>query len=555
MAAGCPAPDQEQAGLGGSGPVPGGLSPDGWPVRVPGRTVLTTGGAPAATAGSAALIGRAPAMPTRPWPRHMLPAADWRELADSLRHDPIALLALWADISHVHALFLVDDARPVLASVAVEAGAVEAGAVQAGAVEAGAYPALSPARPGAAWFERAIRDLWGHEAAGGVDARPWLDHGRWPQRRPMSPRPAPAEAPEPPEFLGETSDDTHQLPLGPVGGAAAGLDGAAHLRLTMEGDTVLRAEALGGYGHRGVMAAMRGRTPQAAAPLAARLAADSTVAHSAAFARTAEAALAVQVPPRAEAIRAAALELERAAGLLGALEAIADAVAAPCASGFGVLRERMLRGCDAAFGQRLMLDIVVPGGVSADPAPGGVTSLRRTLDHVAAALPGLERRCDGLLRRAEGVGVVPARLAALLGAGGIAGRASGRDFDARRLFGPAPAPAVLHAGDAAARIRLRLRELPASLDIAAGLLDRLPAGEVASMLPAASGEGVGVAEGARGECWAWLALDAGTVAGVFLRDPGWAVWPLLEGALRGEHAESVPLIARSLGCTMTGMDL
>jgi len=539
VAAGCATPGQERPEPTAPGPVQS-ARPGRRPARASVGAALTVPGAADAKAGSATLIGGASALPARPWPRHVLSTPDWRTLTDSLRHDPLELLALWADTSHVHALFLAGEAQPVLASVAVEAGA---------------YPALSPVRPGAAWFERAIRDLWGHEAAGGVDARPWLDHGRWPQHRPMSLRPTPAEAPEPPEFLGESADDTHQVPFGPVGGASAGLDGVGHLRLTVAGDTVLRAEALGGYGHRGVMVAMRGRTPRAAAPLAARLASDSAVAHAAAFARAAEAALAVEVPPRAEAIRAAALELERVAGLLGALERIADTVAAPCASGFGMLRELMLRGCDAAFGQRLMLDAVVPGGVSMDLMPDGVAPLRRTLDHVAAALPELERRCEGLLRRAEGRGVVPACLVALLGAGGVAGRASGRGFDARRLFGPAPTPGVLQAGDAAARIRLRLHELPDSLDMAADLLDALPAGEVAGVLPVASGEGLGVAEGTRGDCWAWLVLDAGTVAGVFLRDPGWAVWPLLEAALREEQMEAVPLIARSLGCMVAGMDL
>ena len=487
---------------------------------------------------AAALLERSPSLPARPWPRHLLPAADWQRLADTLHHDPLSLLALWADTAHVHALFL--DARPVLASVAVEAGA---------------YPALSPARPGAAWFERAIHDLWGHEAADGTDARPWLDHGRWPQHRPMSLRPSPAEAPEPPEFLGDPPDGTHQVPAGPVGGGTFGLDGAAHLRLTVSGDTVLRAEALCGYGHRGVLVALRGRTPQAAAPLAARLAADAAVAHAAAFARAVEAALGVPPPPRAAAIRSAVLELERIAGLLGALQRIADTVAAPCASGFGVLREHVLRACDAAFASRLMLDVVVPGGLAADPASAGLDALRTTLDQVAAALPELVRRCDGLLRRGEGLGVVPPRTAALLAAGGPAGRASGRGFDARLLFGPAPAPVISQAGDTAARIRLRLHELAGSLDLAADLLDHLPPGPIAVPLPRADGEGLGAAESARGDCWAWLALDGGTLASVFLRDPGWAAWPLLETALRGERLESVALIARSLDCTAAGMDL
>lgn len=493
-----------------------------------------------ATDTAATLLAQSPSLPARPWPRRLLTAPAWRALADALHHDPLALLALWADASHVHALFLADAQEPVLASVAVDAGA---------------YPALSPARPGAAWFERAIRDLWGHEPTGGTDARPWLDHGRWPNHHPMSPSPAPAEAPEPPEFLGEPADGTHQVPLGPVGADRWGLDGAAHLRLTVSGDTVLRAEALGGYGHRGILAAMAGRTPQSAAPLAARLASDAGVAHAAAFARAVEAAVGTQPPPRAEAVRAAAGELERVAGLLGALHRIADAAGAPCASGFGLLRERVLRGCGLAFGQRLMLDAVVPGGLSADPAPAGLSALRATLDQAAAALPELVRRCDGLLRRAEGLGVVTPRTATLLGAGGVPGRASGRGFDARLLFGPAPAPTVSHAGDAAARVRLRLHELAGSLDAAADLLDTLPAGPIAAPLPQADGEGLGAAESARGDCWAWLSLAGGTIAGVFLRDPAWAAWPLLETALRGERLESVPLIARSLDCAMAGMDL
>ena len=488
----------------------------------------------------AAPLERASVLPARPWPRHLLTAADWQTLADGLRHDPLPLLGLWADTSHVHALFLTAATQPTLASVAVETGA---------------YPSLSSVCPGAVWYERAIRDLWGHEATNGVDTRPWLDHGRWPQHHPMSLRPTPAEAPQPPELLGEAADGTHQLPIGPVGGERHGLDGPAHLRLTMSGDTVLRAESLGGYGHRGVMVAMRGRTPGAAAPLAARLASDAAVAHAAAFARAIEAALEVQVPPRAEAVRAMTLELERVAGLLGTLQRIADTVSAPCASGFGLLRERMLRACDAAFGQRLMLDTVMPGGVSAEPAPAGLAGLRAMLDHVAAALPDLVRRCDGLLRHAEGLGVVPPRTAALLAAGGPVGRASGRGFDARLLFGPAPAPGASHAGDTAARIRLRLRELAGSLDVAADLLDTLPAGPIAATLPTASGEGLGAAESARGDCWAWLVLDGGTLASVFLRDPAWAAWPLLETALRGERLDSVPLIARSLDCTMSGMDL
>ncbi len=504
------------------------------------------------------LVRAAPALPARPWPRHLLPAAGWRALVESLAADPIELLALWADTAHVHALLLHDLAEPVLASVAVEEGR---------------YPALSPSRPGAAWFERMIRDLWGFEAIGGMDGRPWLDHGRWPRRRPMSVRPLPAGgAPQPPEFraveasvprqtgtaglvgglVADGACEAHQVPFGPVGAAQAGLEGPAHLRVAVRGETIVQAEVLLGYGHRGVMVQMRGKPLPAAMRLAARLA-GTPVAHAAAFGRAAEAALGVAPPPRGAALRALALELERVAVHFGELEAVAAGVGAPCATAFGVARETVLRACDAAFGQRLMLDVVVPGG-AIDLLPNGPGVLRATLGRLQAGLPSLVRRCDGLLRRAAGRGVVSARQASQLGAGGVPGRASGRGFDARLLSG-AVAPASREAGDAAARIGLRLEEVSASLDLAAALLAGMPAGALACVLPAAGGEGLGVAEGARGDCWAWLSLDAGLVASVFLRDPGWALWPLLEEALRGEPMEAVGLIARSMGCEAAGVDL
>ena len=39
-------------------------------------------------------------------------------------------------------------------------------------------------------------------------------------------------------------------------------------------------------------------------------------------------------------------------------------------------------------------------------------------------------------------------------------------------------------------------------------------------------EGIGVAEGFRGDIWHWISLDGGLIAGAFLRDPSWLQWPL-----------------------------
>ena len=134
-------------------------------------------------------------------------------------------------------------------------------------VEDGGYPALSPARPAAAWFERMVHDLWGHTAIGGTDQRPWLDHGHWPISAPLALRPGPPGRSEAPEFLFPAELD--QLPLGPVRG---GIEPAAHLRLGIRGETIVRLEARLGYTHKGTLTLMRGKSPRAAARFAARLA-------------------------------------------------------------------------------------------------------------------------------------------------------------------------------------------------------------------------------------------------------------------------------------------
>ena len=75
------------------------------------------------------------------------------------------------------------------------------------------------------------------------------------------------------------------LPLGPVWGR---LDEAAHLRLSLDGPAIRRAESLLGFTHKGTLALMRGKSPRTAARFAARLSGDATVAHSVAFAQAAE---------------------------------------------------------------------------------------------------------------------------------------------------------------------------------------------------------------------------------------------------------------------------
>lgn len=456
------------------------------------------------------LIRSGIAEPCRPWPRFSLTPEAWSALVAALAQGPgPGLLGLWADTQQVHALFR-DGVGAVAASVAVEGGR---------------YPALSPARPVASRPERMIRDLWGHVASGG-DERTWVDHGRWPMAQPLSPRPGlPGGAVEPPQFPAADDPGVTQVPLGPVHGL---IEEPAHLRLVTHGDTVLRSEARLGYAHKGILALMRGKSPRAAARFVARLAAEATVAHSVAFARAAEAALDTPAPPRAAALRAVMLEQEHIAGHLDDLARLADAAGmAPLHAALGEQREVLLRAADRAFGHRLMMDVVVPGGLAADIAADGVTALRDAADAVAVAMTPLRRRLDRLLGRLDGLGRITVTE-------GVPDRV---------------------AGDAAARCEAHAAVAAFGLDRLQAALEELPDGPISAVLPAASGEGLNGASSQRGTVWHWLRLDHGQIAACFPCDPGWLLWPLAETAMVGESVEEASMICLSFGLPCAALDL
>jgi Ni,Fe-hydrogenase III large subunit len=494
-----------------------------------------------------AILVRGTAMPCRPWPRTLLEPADFQALAG----DPtLDLLSLFAEVGDVHAAYLD--------TVSGEAFLASARARDR------RYPALSPLRPSAVLFERMIHDLWGLSAEGAVDSRPWLDHGSWGQVAPMTRQPAGLIAPAPPmEFLPIEGQGWHQIPVGPI---HAGIIEPGHFRFTVQGEMVVRLEARLGYTHKGTLLLMQGKSPRTAARFAARLSGDTTVAHALAFALAAEAATGSAAPPRAIALRAVMLELERVANHLNDIGFLCNdaAFAFPHAE-TGRLREGLLRANHAAFGHRLMMDRVIPGGLGPDLAPGGEAVLLSALGEISAAWPGLARIIEdhaSLQDRLVGTGVLAPELAARFAAGGFVGRASGRGFDARRALPHAPydllAPAtpLFTEGDVDARLRVRQAELLESLRLLRHLLASLPDGPVHAPLQPGGGEGVGIVEGFRGEIVTWMALDdGGLIRAVFPRDPSWLQWPLLEAAVMGNIVADFPLCNKSFNCSYSGVDL
>jgi Ni,Fe-hydrogenase III large subunit len=485
----------------------------------------------------------------RTWARREVDTKGWVAEAEALRRGAGELVALFGDTDCVH-MAVREDAGARLLTVPVSAGR---------------YPSVGARHAPAIRLERAIRDLFGYEPEGLSDQRPWLDHGAWPLAAPLSGRSLKPKRLGEYRFLPAEGEGLHQIPVGPV---HAGIIEPGHFRFTANGETVVRLEERLGYVHKGIEWLLRGASLERAATLIGRVSGDSTVAYAYALAHAAEAALGVTPPPRAVYLRALMAELERIANHLGDFGAVCnDATFVLIHAHCGVLREEVLAACDAAFGHRLMRDCIVPGGVAADLSADAAHRLRALAEAIPPRFEELVRIYDdtpSLQDRTVTTGFVSADLVRRFAAGGYVGRASGRDFDARRDLAYPPYDQlgievpVLEASDVDARVRIRLAEIGESLKLVRRILEGLPAGAIRAPVEAAKHEreGVGVVEGFRGDVFVYLRLAAdGMVARCHPRDPSWFQWPLLEMAIKDNIVADFPLCNKSFNCSYSGHDL
>ncbi len=469
------------------------------------------------------------------WTRSIVHPEAWQQTAQQLQSGERSLLSLWGEPGFAH-----------MAVIEMRTGECDVLSI---ACEANGFPSIGRLHPPAIRLERAMRDLTGLEPDGLPDTRPWLHHsGLY-------------------RFLPVEGESLHQIPVGPV---HAGIIEPGHFRFTANGETVVRLEERLGYAHKGIGALMAGAPIERAAALAGRVSGDSTVAFALAFARAVEGALAVDVPPRAVWLRALAAELERLANHFGDIGAVCnDAAFSIMHAHCGLLRERVLRTAHACFGHRLMMDRVIPGGMQCDLPGDGEGFVLALLALARKHFPDLVdvyENTASLKDRTVGTGILSPALAQQFAAGGYIGRASGRNFDARRSPGYTPYDKlnfevpVVQAGDVNARLWIRIREVEQSLGLIEEIVGQLPSGSICAPVStgaaAAPREGVALVEGFRGDIFAWIRIGPdGNVERCHLRDPSWFQWPLLEAAIEGNIVADFPLCNKSFNCSYAGHDL
>lgn len=468
----------------------------------------------------------------QPVPRVLVHPETWSRAIERLAAGALTLLSVWADGTDIH-MAVLDPANHAMAVLSL-------------ACPDGRYPSIGAAHAPAIRLERAVRDLFGLEPVGLPDTRGWLDH-----------RDGTHYA-----FLPVEGEGLHQIPVGPV---HAGIIEPGHFRFTCDGETVVRLEQRLGYVHKGIDGLFAGAALDTAARLSARVSGDSAVAISLGFARSVEEALGVTVPARAVMLRALMAEMERVANHLGDFGAICNdasfsIILAHCA----ILRERVLRVAAEAFGHRLMMDRVVPGGVTNDLPDAGRAAILALVPEVRRTFAAVTRLYDdtaSLQDRTVSTGILKPALAARFGAGGYVGRASGRAFDARMHPGYAPYDRldfeipVMTAGDVNARAWIRAHEITQSLNLIDQIVRDLPVGEIRTAVPAGSGEAMTMTEAFRGDVLVWTRVHEGRIDRCHVRDPSWFQWPLLEVVIEGNIVADFPLCNKSFNCSYSGHDL
>lgn len=431
------------------------------------------------------------------------------------------------------------------------------------------YPALTPQLPAAFWYERAIHDLVGLVP----DGHPRLDPLVLPHRDDASrllPHPGVPGQPdriEPDERALSAllhGAGVFTIPHGPV---RSGVFESVEYLVETPGEDIAQLRIRPHAKHRGVQKRFEGMTIDDGVLLAERVEGIASVAHALAFAHAVETLAGARVPLAAALIRVLHTELERIANHLDVLGKLTDAAGLAVATArFALHKEHTLRLIGALCGSRFGRGVVVPGGVTALP--------RLASDEVTAKLDRLQHAVEGDVRalldtssfldRVRTAGPLDPKLARTHGALGPIGRGSGcaddcrvsRPYDGYQKLAVPPVP-VRDAGDAQARMQVRIDEIEVAFHLAGHAVGRLPDCEPERfrvVARPAAGLAVGWAEAPQGEVLYLLEVaDDGRVGYCAPRSASFHNLMLFPSTFVGDILTDFPFNEASFGLSIAGV--
>jgi len=278
-----------------------------------------------------------------------------------------------------------------------------------------------------------------------------------------------------------------------IGPNHPGIEGNFALKLTLEGDTILKARTDAGYLHRGFEKLMEQRLYMQNVAIVPRICVPDPDPNEENYARAVEAIAHIEVPRRAQFIRVLVLELSRLASHLFGFGGVSGTLGLYTMPNWSISdRDRILELFEMLTGARVYHIYIIPGGVRRDLPDGFVRRVRETLAYIESKLP----EYDNLMfenkivrKRATGIGVIPPEKALEWGVTGPNLRAAGFAYDVRvddpyevysELEFDIP---IARESDVYARMAVRRREVVESIRIIRQVLDRMPEGPVWNKQP------------------------------------------------------------------------
>jgi NADH-quinone oxidoreductase subunit D len=365
----------------------------------------------------------------------------------------------------------------------------------------------------------------------------------------------------------ESPKETFVLNLGPQHPATHGV---LRVKMTMDGEYVMRAEPVCGYIHRMQEKMGENRTYAHFLPNTSRIDYLSAMHYTHAFVGAVERALKIQVPPRVEYLRVITSELNRISSHLvwwGAF--LLDL------GGFTPLlyafddREKILDLLEGITGARLTYCYYRVGGLYNDVDDQFLKGTREFVQHMRPRLKMYrDLVTDNIIlrKRLIHIGPISQEMCARYGATGPVIRGSGVSYDVRRaepysVYNELDFEVATQTeGDSMARYLVRMEEMAQSLRIIEQALDKLPAGPVMAdkvprVLKVPTGDYCYAVEAARGRFMVRFTSDGKEIPyRVKLRTPCLSNLSLFEEASRGMLLADALALMGSLDLVIPDID-
>jgi NADH-quinone oxidoreductase subunit D len=373
----------------------------------------------------------------------------------------------------------------------------------------------------------------------------------------------------PPRMSSRVEGELLEVSMGPQHPSTHGV---FRMNVALDGEVVRKLKPVFGYLHRNHEQIGEHTSYLGSMPYTDRLDYFCSMTNNWAYALSVEKLAGIEVPDRAQYLRIILAELTRLqnhASLLGFLLSDMGAWGTPLMYAFRE-REKILDLFESLSGSRMMCDYMRFGGCRVDAGPEWIARARKLVAAFPKFLDEFEQLIlsnEIVIARTQGVGILSPELAINAGITGPMLRATGVNYDVRKVDGYGFYPRFKFRvplgehGDTYDRLMMRALEMRESIVILNQAFEQLPDGpaqnpkvKLRAFRPPA-GEAYGRIEGPKGELGFYLISDGGPNPYRYrVRPPSFINLTILEDLCLGHTVADVMVILGSVDIVMGEVD-